>query len=134
MVLRPVGLAEARAGWEWVRQGLLAVLDRTHDDWTPEDIYVAIAGNAAQLFHMEHNGDALGFAIMHRVEDPSGIVLFVWVMWSRPGAVGVNARTWLAKVDAIAREMGARRVRLSSPRKGWQRYFRAVQIIYEREV
>ena len=134
LLLRPVSATEARANWEWVRRGLLTVLERTRDDWTPEDIYVSIAGGAAQLFHMEHDGAAVGFTIMRRIEDPSGIVLFVWVMYAAPGAIGQNTGAWLAAVDAVARDMGAGRVRMASPRKGWRRYFKATQIIYEREL
>lgn len=125
---------EVREAWGWIRNGLLDVIARARAIYTPEDVYIAIAGGQAHVYEIEHAGDALGFAVLQKIADPDGAALFIWALWAEPGALALKSVTLFTELDNLARSIGARRIRMHSPRKGWVRYMDNVSTIFEREV
>ena len=70
--------------------------------------------------------------------DFDGLVLFVWIMYSNPGSMkeNGNGKDILDELDALARAIGAKRIRYHSPRGGFEQFdaFELKMHIYEREV
>lgn len=133
-MLRPMPASEAREAWGWIRNGLLEVIARCRAIWTPEDVYVAIAAGHAHIYEIENEGDALGFCVLKKLADFDGATLFVWALWGDPGSMQQRSAEIFRQLDMLAQHIGAKRIRMESPRKGWVRYMDAVATVYEREV
>jgi hypothetical protein len=133
-MLRPMPAGEVREAWGWVRNGLLDVAARAKATWIPEDVYVAVQASQAHIYEIEDAGDALGFACVQKLADADGATLFVWALWSEPGALALKSGAVFAELDKLAQSVGTKRIRMHSPRKGWAKYMDAVSVIYEREM
>ena len=136
MKLRLLSPDDVYAGWDWLRNGIIHCQRKTDARYRPEDIYLRLRASTAWAYAIEHNGDDIGFAVLTQEFDPDGLVLFVWVIWCEPGgAIGVH-RDIFAELETMARSIKAKRIRMHSPRKGWEkaRYFTPVTIVYEHEV
>lgn len=87
------------------------------------------------LFLLVTSGNPFGFVLLRKEEEPQGMVLFLWALYCRPGE-GCNRET--AILDAIrklANEIGARRLKMWSTRKGWgRRGWKEVSRVYEMDV
>jgi hypothetical protein len=71
------------------------------------------------------------------VQDADGLCLFVWMMYTRPGAGRPYWDEMYDKLETLAAAVGAKRIRMHSPRKGWQgsrERFALKSYIYEYEV
>lgn len=136
MTLLPKTWPEVREAWGWVRNGLLDVIAETKERWLPEEVFAALQAGTAHLFALDKDGDEVGFVILRRLLDPDGPVLFVWCLWSEPGAVIVQWRELRDHLRDMALRMGAKRMRFESPRKGYQFFheFEPVKTIYELEI
>ena len=130
MTLQPVVVW--LAAWPWVRQGLEKMLAKTGERELPEHFFSALQARAAFLFAL----DDVGFAILKRVDDCDGPVLFVWALWCEPGQAEQHERDIYASLETIAAGIGAKRIRMHSPRPGWGRlgYFTERTRIYERQL
>lgn len=122
-----------RSMWEWIRGGLLHIIRKTHADWIPEDVYADImAGTAVVRVYRDANGDDKGFMVLQRHDYKHGTELFVWCMW---GELWDMKDGLLADLDALAKSLGANKIRMKSPRKGYLRTgFKLREYVYEREV
>jgi hypothetical protein len=129
-LLQPIAAEQIREFWPWVRDGLEQLRARFHEHWIPEDVYASLRGGHSFLFII---GDELGFIIFQRHMDADGPVLFVWIIHGDLVAVHLKV---CDEIEAMAREMKARRIRMQSPRKGWAKidFFTAVQTVYEHEL
>lgn len=141
MRLRPLPPAEARAAWGWIRNGLVTVLGRVHDTWTPEDVYLEVAQGKAHVYAIEWREDDVGFVVLKLLADYDGPCLWVWAMWAEPGTFDgfASARTsrmaeMFRALDELAASVKARRIRMESPRRGWERFFDVKATVYERGV
>jgi hypothetical protein len=124
--------AAVYAGWDWLRAGILDCIRRTGERYRPEDVWLRLRGNTAWAYA----ADDTGFVIFTQEFDPDGLVLFIWILWFAPGtAIGTHEAIF-AEIRRLAGEIGARRIRMHSPRKGWAkaRYFQQRSIVYEAEV
>jgi hypothetical protein len=134
VALDPKKIASA---WPFVRAGCEKVLAKTNDRWIPEDVYMEVRSGSAFLYMIEHESDEIGFIVVRRVMDPDGPVLFVWIMWTEPGlmAESSNWKAVIAELDALARSIGAKRIRHYSSRSGFEEHgaFTLKMHIYERE-
>ena len=135
-MLRLIPAAKLYDVWGWVRNGLVDCAGKTQERWLPEDVYLAIKGGSAFLYAIEHKGDEIGFTVLCQHNDPDGPCLFVWAMWTEPGAGAPVEGMICSALEAKAREIGAKRIRMQSPRKGWERkaYWRQTAALYEHEV
>ena len=97
----------------------------------PEDVYAAIKGGSAFLFVI---GADDGFVIVQRTQSFDGPRLFVWIVWG-PRLLAPQRIALEAELDQLATSIGVRKLRMHSPRKGWERVgWQAIETIYEREV
>lgn len=135
-MLRQIPADGLRDVWVWVRNGLLHCAGRCGERWMPEDVFVSLKSGHAHLFAIEWHGDEVGFCVLQQHVDVDGPALFVWALWTEPGS-GVAAQDAIERaLEGKAREIGAKRIRMQSPRKGWgrQEFWRPVSVTYEHEV
>ena len=124
------------AEWGWLRNGLLDLAERTEAHYRPEDAWLRLRTGTAWAYGIGAVGDEIGFAILTQEHDPDGLCVFVWAIWCEPGsAAGVKDDIY-AGLEMVARAAGAKRIRMQSPRPGWERerFFSRVAVVYEHEV
>jgi hypothetical protein len=115
--------------WEWVREGLLTVKRRTNAVWVPEDVYAALKARNAVLFVQDE-----GFCVLQRTTEADGARLFIWALHA-PKMMRENLDATMNELKTMARAIGAKAIRMQSPRKGWERCgWVAKEIIYEVEL
>ena len=115
--------------WPWVRAGLDKVIERAGADWTPGQVYTALTSGTALLYIA---GAEDGFMVVQRQMDSRGPILFVWALY---GDCADEQDAHFKFTDELARSIGADRIRMESPRKGWARFgFKVKTMTYEREV
>lgn len=137
MKLTPVATQHIGDCWGWVRQGLEAIREKGTPEacpWLPEDVYHALMTRAAVLYVI---GERHGFCVLQKLESSYEQVMFVWAMWARAGTLVKHKREVCASLDALAHEIGCKRIRMFSSRDSeWQatKLFTPVSVIFEREV
>lgn len=104
--------------WPEVRKGLLAILAKTGESWIPEDVYHELKIGKCAL---HKKGGA--FVIVR----PDGDALDVWCAYN-DGDGFEDKFKWL---KSHAKQHNFNRLTMTSPRKGWEKYFTAVSINYE---
>lgn len=119
--------AELHSVWTDVRASLDKVKRRFPiANWLPEDIYMSLRSAAATLYVIKENGCYIGCFVLQLRAEFDGPVVFCWV------AEGKFLAEWgLGQIKEIARGRGAKRIEFRSPRRGWIRYAKAVETIYE---
>lgn len=130
-----VKAAAVREVWGFVRDGLARILDKTDDDWIPEDVYAEVRSGASALFVIYDDDVRIGFIVLQVWPAyHSGPRLFVRALWTMPGALREHQsqiEDWLRE---CARKFGGVAVRQNSPRRwdaaGWE----LKQYIYEMKV
>jgi hypothetical protein len=132
MKLRTLSADDIQAEWDWLRNGLLHCAQKTGAKYRPEDVYLRLRTNTAWAYAFGEDA----FLVLTQEYDPDGLVLFVWALWAAPGSLRGSEGDMYAELERIARETGAKRIRMQSPREGWQRetFFQQVAIVYEHEV
>lgn len=118
--------------WPRVRQGLERIIAKTAPDWMPEHVYLALVSGAANLL-MVNEGES--FVIWQRYpgDDLRGLFFVL-------AAEGEGLRRYgdevHAELERLARASGCRKMRMMSPRKGWERlpFWRLSGYVYEHEV
>lgn len=134
--LRPLSFYETRARWKWVKTGLQECARRAGERWLPEDIYEPLRAGNAYCYAIVHDERDIGFVIVQRHNDPDGAVLFIWAIWCEPGTLFPVHREVLAELRALAIAIKAVRIRMESPRKGWEwvDFFVPIRTVFEHEV
>ncbi len=132
MKLRPI--TDLHKHWPWIRNGLLHCIDKTGERWLPEDVYLAIKAGTSFVFALETHKD-VGFVVLQQHNDPDGACLFIWALWTEPGAAREREQAVYAALDEQRRKIGAKRLRMWSPRRAWERegFWTQVSAIYEHE-
>lgn len=139
-VARPVALAvvaptDLHRHWAYVRAGLLRCVTKGGGSYLPEDAYHAIRAGTLVLFMLVAAGRPFGFVIVRKEEQPAGVVLFVWAMYTEPGKGRDREAAILDALRGLAVEVGAKRLMMWSGRKGWaRRGWREAAKVYEMEV
>jgi len=102
----------------------------------PLDVWSSLLAANAFLYVITDDGDDVGFVVLRTVHDCDGPYLFVWCLWSEPDAMRHCWRDVIAKLDELATRVGAKRIRMESPREAWRwgSMFDPVATIYQREV
>lgn len=128
-LLRPMGLPEVRACWDWLRKGLAEVRAKCDSDWMPEDVYAVVRAGQAQIFEI---AEGAGFMVCQRQERFGGPCLLIWAIH---GELAPFEQALYAEIDALARSIGVRTVEAQG-RKGWAKrgYFRETVRVYVRDI
>jgi hypothetical protein len=128
--------ATLRDDWEWVRQGLLTIARKTNLRAWPEDVYNDVANGRSFLWFMYDGEERAGFLILQLDKDPDGRVLRVMGFWAEPSKWKACKASSYDGLAALARTVGAKRIRMGSPRRGWAKegFFREVSRVYEHEL
>lgn len=134
LTISPMTLPEVRADWGWLRNGLLEVIGRCHERYAAEDVWTEIMAGNAFAWRIERTGDDIGFLVLKRLVDPDGQVLFIWACWAEPTSLAKHAKQLHERLVELAHRMGAKRLRMESPRRGWAEWFDLRSSIYEYEV
>jgi len=87
----PVLLSETKPetlhqDWQFIEQGLTAVIKRVKPDWIAADIYAALATGAANCVMARRAGKDLGFVVYYRQQRPFSKKpeLFIWAAYTVP--------------------------------------------------
>lgn len=110
----PVSLSDLSAHWPMVEKGLLEIIRRTGEKWTPTHVLQALNEGWARLFVCED-----GFCILQPRKDDwtSEPYVNLWAMWFKPGTAKAREQELRDWLDGITNKQ----VRGSSPRMGWGR-------------
>lgn len=132
MNLYPVSATDLVSVWPFVRKGLEKCVEKAGGHYLPEDVYAGIKGGVLHLFMVED----VGFVVFRRDVDPDAVVLFVFALWVEPNVGMPRGTEVMAAIRFKAREIGAKRIRMQSGRKGWERlpFMDPVATVYESEV
>jgi len=128
-LLHAVSTDKVRDSWPAILPGLQEVRDRCNEVWWPEDVYASLMSGHSFLYMIED----CGFVIFQKHADADGPVLFIWIIWGEFKAIHPAVS---AEIEQLAVAMKAKRIRMHSPRKGWERFpfFKRKSVIYEREI
>jgi len=119
---------DIRQKYDEILPHLLYIRERFNTSWRPEDVYHACRSGKSHLWFAP---DA--FAIVERYDDEHSAeaVLFVWISHGE----GMAQNKYMAQLEEIARGVGASRIEMESPRRGFERTgWNAKKITYSREV
>lgn len=121
--------------WGWVRDGLNKILDKTQDDWQPEDVYAEIRGGASTLYIIDDGSEHVGFVVTQFWPAyQAGPRLFIRALWGIPHKLAPMQADLIDDLKALARKHGARGLRMTSPRRWDAAGWTMKQYIYEMEV
>ena len=102
--------------WELVEAGLLEIIRRTQEKWTPVHVKQAINEGWASLFICDD-----GFVVLQRLKAlwTAEPYINVWAMWFPPGKGKARREELVAWLDQITSESKCGWWEFSSPREGW---------------
>ncbi len=135
-MLRPLDANGVYNSWDWIRKGVQKSIDKTGSHMRPEDVYVRLRNGTAWLYLICPVDEEIGFMVLTQEHDPDGMVMFIWVLWAEPGKLSPHYEEFKNALDQLARNIKAKRVRGSSPRRGYlgYGYAKPVATIYEKEI
>ena len=127
--MRFVPHEELASVWPEVAHWVDFAREKLGERLSREEIYHAIRSNLAALYVV---GDD-GIVVCQRVVETDGTVsLFVWLL---SGKLEKWKDSLIEGLEALAAQIKARKIRMRSPRRGWERamgdYWKAVEVIYE---
>jgi hypothetical protein len=99
--------------WPRIVSGLVEIKAKRHPTWIPEDIYAALKNGSAVLFMLSETA----FAVLQKTFDHDGPRLFVWALYG-PNELADRQQEIQQWLKQKARDIGAKAVRMQSPR-GW---------------
>jgi hypothetical protein len=113
--LTPVPLHLLEGHWPFVEHGLLEIIEKTGEKWTPTHVLQALHEQRAYLFTCDD-----GFAVLQEGRDPwtSEPHLFIWAFWFKPDKARQKRPELFAWLDERAAPFGGR-WKFSSPLMGW---------------
>jgi hypothetical protein len=128
MKLEFINPADLHNCWFSIRQGLEVVLERTGEDYLPEDVYAAIKAGTAYLYVFD-----TGFTVLVNSKAPytNEPVLFVWIAYH---ATHEDLQEeFYAELKKMAKTIGASKITWNSPRR-WERRSGAKLVAYSYEL
>lgn len=129
-MIRP---AELRKDWPWVRPLIEKCIAKTGEQWWPEDVYANVSNGKAAMYVCDEP-EGVMVCYPDREHWTGEIVLHVWALWSVGGMAQLADEAY-ALLGDLAKKCGATRLRMDSPRQGWQKAgWQVKKYIYEREV
>lgn len=133
MELVIVNPAELRAHWPVISAALDSVIEATSPDWIKEDVYHQLAsGKAAGRLIYDQGQYRSLFILTQPAEEFSGErCLHIWIAENAISGTDESFDFGLAAIKQIALQLGAPKLTLESPRKGWAKRFKLVSATYE---
>ena len=116
--------ADLHKVWFSIRQGLEVVLERTGEEYLPEDVYAAIKAGTAYLYVVDN-----GFTVLVNSKAPytNEPVLFIWIAYHATDED--LADEFYAELKKMAKTIGASKITWNSPRR-WDRRAKAKLTAY----
>ena len=109
-------VTDIKSWWNFVKPGLETILQKSPEEWIPEDVYAACVNGGAILWVLMDESRPLGFWVMI----PRGESVHVWCAWTDKQVLDQGMNLFL---DAV-KSANARFVTFESHRKGWDRVAR----------
>lgn len=133
MELVNVNPAELRAHWPVISAALDSVIEATSPDWIKEDVYHQLAsGKAVGRLIYERGQYRSLFILTQPSEEFSGErCLHIWIAENALSGTDESFDFGLSAIKQIALQLGAPKLTLESPRKGWAKRFKLVSATYE---
>lgn len=133
MELVNVNPAELRAHWPVISAALDSVIEATSPDWIKEDVYHQLAsGKAAGRLIYDQGQYRSLFILTQPAEEFSGErCLHIWIAENAISGTDESFDFGLSAIKQIALQLGAPKLTLESPRKGWAKRFKLVSATYE---
>lgn len=133
MELVNVNPAELRAHWPVISAALDSVIEATSPDWIKEDVYHQLAsGKAAGRLIYDQGQYRSLFILTQPAEEFSGErCLHIWIAENALSGTDESFDFGLSAIKQIAQQLGAPKLTLESPRKGWAKRFKLVSATYE---
>ncbi|MBO1748891.1 hypothetical protein [Stenotrophomonas indicatrix] len=125
--------AELRAHWPVVSAALDSVIEATSPDWIKEDVYLQLA-NASAIAHLVYERGQYRslFVLTQPTEEFSKErSLHIWIAENAISGTAESFDYGLSTIKQIAQQLGAPKLTLESPRKGWGKRFKLVSATYE---
>ncbi len=114
-----VPVPELSSVWPQVRKHLASAVDKFGERVTPEELYYLLRQGNASLY----------------LDDKGTVTLFVLL------TAGKLAEVWedcVALLEKLAETIGAVRIRMASPSRGWERamngYWSVAHVVYEHDL
>ena len=104
---------EIRQTWNMVKPGLERILEKSPENWIPEDVYAALVNNRANLWLAVDNNYVIGFVVGY----VNGDSFHVWCAY---GDLKGNLKQWFSWLEDIARTQ-CTRITFDSWRPAWNR-------------
>ena len=130
--LRQVLPQDLHAYWNLIKPGLESVREHSVDGWIAEDVYSAVRTGSSTLHVAFVESHYAGFCVLTVLQGYSSKALHIWCAYGVPGMNVV--KRFENELVKIALNAGARKLTFLSPRKGWGKYYTAVQTVYEKEL
>ena len=123
--------------WQTIKGGLVETAEKAPGGWTPQDVFMQLVRGEATLHLVIVDKYYKGFLISKTIGTNGSKGLLIWIMHGDG-----SGNLMVDNMDQIrdwARNIGAKRIQMQSPRKGWERVakklgFRVTQIVYEQDV
>lgn len=130
MDILPIHPEALHGVWPRVSEGLAKILEKSSDDWLPEDVYHALKSGQSQLFIVANEQGFAGFLVLRVVQREFSRTqdMHVWCAYSVGDADVFEAGLNLVR-DA-ARRAGCQRITFGSQREGWKKRFAVDEITY----
>lgn len=124
---------DLREHWDTVKQGLQKIREHSAEGWLDEDVYHALKSGVSTL-HLVVYSEYVGFVILTPTQHYDGKALHIWCLHLHTEEPAMS--DFLPEIERMAREIGAKRITFTSPRKGWQKleFFEEMHTIYERRL
>jgi hypothetical protein len=126
-----IPVPELSSVWPQVRKHLASAVDKFGERVTPEELYYLLRQGNASLYL-----DDKGCIVVQKLIEMNGTVtLFVLL------TAGKLAEVWedcVALLEKLAETIGAVRIRMASPSRGWERamngYWSVAHVVYEHDL
>lgn len=124
---------ELRAHWPVISPALDSVIEATSPDWIKEDVYLQIATGQAYAHLVYEAGQYRCLFILTQPaeEFSKQRCLHIWIAENALSGTDASFDFGLDAIKKIAQQLGAPKLTLESPRKGWAKRFKLVSATYE---
>lgn len=120
--------------WHLVEPGILNILRKCPDRFTPRDVYWFLKENRATLFLVN---EGQGFFVVEVFTEPfkGHRILMIWLLWFL-GGTKIKAEV-LERIKHVGKQANCSHLQFKSPRKGWIKHapgFKPVLTTWEMEL
>jgi hypothetical protein len=137
MEFRHISSEVIHSEWDFIKQGIISILDKTQDRWLPEDIYWLIKQNSIWAYVVLDGEEKLGVVLLQPTNGWDGKELYLFGGWNIGSRDVIEFS--MPEIVKVAKHCQARRIKFQSPRKGFDKYverigFKYSHSMFEREL